>query len=243
MDLAKIERVYTSYAKIYDRIFGKVFHEGRQSIIQNLNAQPDEKILEVGVGTGLALPMYPRHCQIVGIDFSEGMLDQAKQKAAEHQMSHVQLHRMDAGEMEFEDDSFDTVVAAYVVTAVPDYRLVVSEMIRVCRPGGRIIMLNHFANDNKVIAAVERVLSPLTKHLGWRTDLALQTVLDGTPLYVARKQNVNPLRLWALVECVNKKNVNGKTHINGVKNGNGAAAYSHINGARLSEQASGQALG
>ena len=84
MDLAKIERVYTSYAKIYDRIFGKVFHEGRQSIIQNLNAQPHEKILEVGVGTGLALPMYPRHCQIVGIDFSEGMLDQAKQRAAEH---------------------------------------------------------------------------------------------------------------------------------------------------------------
>ena len=99
MDLAKVERVYTSYAKIYDRIFGKVFHEGRQSVIRNLNVQPDEKILEVGIGTGLALPMYPRHCQIVGIDFSEGMLDQAKQKAAEHQMGHVQLHRMDAGAM------------------------------------------------------------------------------------------------------------------------------------------------
>ncbi|HSQ91573.1 MAG TPA: methyltransferase domain-containing protein, partial [Nitrospiraceae bacterium] len=138
MDLAKVERVYTSYAKIYDRIFGKVFHEGRQSVIRNLNVQPDEKILEVGIGTGLALPMYPRHCHIVGIDFSEGMLDQAKQKAAEHQMDHVQLHRMDAGAMEFKDDSFDTVVAAYVVTAVPDYRKVVSEMIRVCRPGGRI---------------------------------------------------------------------------------------------------------
>ena len=243
MDLAKVERVYTSYAKIYDRIFGKVFHEGRQSIIQNLNAQPHEKILEVGVGTGLALPMYPRHCQIVGIDFSEGMLDQAKQKAAEHQMSHVELHRMDAGAMEFKDDSFDTVVAAYVVTAVPDYRRVVSEMIRVCRPGGRIIMLNHFANDNKVIAAMEKVLSPLTKHLGWRTDLALQTVLDGTPLHVARKQQVNPFRLWALVECVNKKNVNGKTHVNGVKNGNGAVGFAHINASRLSEQASGQALG
>ena len=153
MDLAKVERVYTSYAKVYDRIFGKVFHEGRQSIIQNLNVQPHEKILEVGVGTGLALPMYPRHCQIVGIDFSEGMLDQAKQKAAEHRMDHVELHRMDAGEMEFKDDSFDTVVAAYVVTAVPDYRKVVSEMIRVCRPDGRIIMLNHFSNDNKAIAA------------------------------------------------------------------------------------------
>ena len=77
MDLAKVERVYTSYAKIYDRIFGRVFHEGRESAIRNLNVQPDEKILEVGIGTGLALPLYPRHCRIVGIDFSEGMLDQA----------------------------------------------------------------------------------------------------------------------------------------------------------------------
>ncbi|THJ22850.1 MAG: methyltransferase domain-containing protein [Nitrospira sp. CG24E] len=242
MDLAKIERVYTSYAKIYDRIFGKVFHEGRQSIIQNLNAQPHEKILEVGVGTGLALPMYPRHCQIVGIDFSEGMLDQAKQRAAEHRMDHVQLHRMDAGAMEFKDDSFDTVVAAYVVTAVPDYRKVVSEMIRVCRPGGRIIMLNHFSNDNKAIAAIEKVLSPITKNLGWRTDLALHTVLEGTPLHVARKQSVNPFRLWALVECVNEKYVNGKAHVNGVKSGNGAAAFAHLNGTRLPEPAPGQAL-
>jgi phosphatidylethanolamine/phosphatidyl-N-methylethanolamine N-methyltransferase len=243
MDLAKVERVYTSYAKIYDRIFGKVFHEGRQSVIRNLDVQPDEEILEVGIGTGLALPMYPRHCRIVGIDFSEGMLAQAKQRAAEYRMDHVQLHRMDAGAMEFKDDSFDTVVAAYVVTAVPDYRKVVSEMIRVCRPGGRIIMLNHFANDNKIIAAIEKVLSPITKNLGWRTDLALQTVLEGTPLQVARKQNVNPMRLWALVECVNGKNVNGKTHLNGVKNGNGAVAFAHINGTRLPEHAGGQALG
>jgi len=243
MELAKIERVYTSYARIYDQIFGKVFNEGRESAIRNLNVQPDERILEVGIGTGLALPMYPRHCQIVGIDFSEGMLNKAKQRAAEHRMDHVELHRMDAAVMKFRDDSFDTVVAAYVVTAVPDYRKVVSEMIRVCRPGGRIIMLNHFSNDNKVIAAIEKVISPFTKHLGWRTDLALKTVLDGTPLHVARKQNVNPLQLWALVECVNEKNVNGKTHINGVKNGNVGAAYAHINGTHLSEHANGQALG
>jgi phosphatidylethanolamine/phosphatidyl-N-methylethanolamine N-methyltransferase len=122
MDLKKIERVYTSYAGIYDHVFGKVFHEGRESAVRNLNVQPNEKILEVGIGTGLALPMYPRHCEIVGIDFSEGMLEKAKQRAAEQRMSHVQLHRMDAAAMDFPDDSFDTVVAAYVVTAVPDYR-------------------------------------------------------------------------------------------------------------------------
>jgi phosphatidylethanolamine/phosphatidyl-N-methylethanolamine N-methyltransferase len=230
MDLNKIERVYTSYAGFYDRIFGKVFHEGRESVIRNLDVQPDEHILEVGVGTGLALPMYPRHCRIVGIDFSEGMLAKAKEKAEAHRLDHVQLHRMDAGAMEFEDDSFDTVVAAYVVTAVPDYRKVVNEMIRVCRPGGRIIMLNHFSNGNKVIAAVEKVLSPITKHLGWRTDLSLNTVLEGTSLHVARNQKVNPLRLWALVECVNRKNNHGFVNGNGA--GHGTAAYPNGNGAK-----------
>lgn len=230
MDLNKIERVYTSYAGFYDRIFGKVFHEGRESVIRNLDVQPDEHILEVGVGTGLALPMYPRHCRIVGIDFSEGMLAKAREKAEAHRLNHVQLHRMDAGAMEFQDDSFDTVVAAYVVTAVPDYRKVVNEMIRVCRPGGRIIMLNHFSNGNKVIAAVEKVLSPITKHLGWRTDLSLNTVLEGTSLHVARNQKVNPLRLWALVECVNRKNDHGFVNGNGA--GHGTAAYPNGNGAK-----------
>lgn len=230
MDLNKIERVYTSYAGFYDRIFGKVFHEGRESVIRNLDVQPDEHILEVGVGTGLALPMYPRHCRIVGIDFSEGMLAKAREKAEAHRLDHVQLHRMDAGAMEFQDDSFDTVVAAYVVTAVPDYRKVVNEMIRVCRPGGRIIMLNHFSNGNKVIAAVEKVLSPITKHLGWRTDLSLNTVLEGTSLHVARNQKVNPLRLWALVECVNRKNDHGFVNGNGA--GHGTAAYPNGNGAK-----------
>ncbi|MGQ0667178.1 MAG: methyltransferase domain-containing protein [Nitrospiraceae bacterium] len=229
MDLHKIERVYTSYAGFYDQIFGKVFHEGRESAIRNLNVQPNEHILEVGVGTGLALPMYPRHCRIVGIDLSQGMLAKAKERAQAHRLTHVQLHRMDAGAMDFGDDSFDTVVAAYVVTAVPDYRKVVNEMIRVCRPGGRIIMLNHFSNGNKVIAAVEKVISPLTKHLGWRTDLSLNTVLEGTSLQVASKKKVNPLRLWALVECVNGKNGHG--HVKGNGTGHGAANYSNGNGA------------
>lgn len=221
MDLKKVERVYTSYAGVYDRIFGKVFHEGRESAIRNLSLQPNERVLEVGVGTGLALPMYPRHCRIVGIDLSEGMLSKARERAEAEGMDHVELHLMDAGAMHFADDSFDTVVAAYVVTAVPDYRSVVSEMIRVCRPGGRIIMLNHFSNGNKIIAAVEKVISPITKQLGWRTDLSLKTVLEGTTLQVSRKQAVNPMRFWHLVECVNAKpgkGVNGH-HLNG--NGHG----------------------
>jgi phosphatidylethanolamine/phosphatidyl-N-methylethanolamine N-methyltransferase len=206
MDLKKVERVYSTYAGFYDQVFGRIFHESRESAVRNLRITTGERILEVGVGTGLSLPLYPAHCQVVGIDLSDGMLEKARERVRTHRLSHIELSRMDAGAMQFGDNSFDTVMAAYVVTAVPDYRKVMLEMIRVCRPGGRIILLNHFSNGNKLIAAVEKVISPLCKHLGFRTDLALHHVLDGTSLQVARNERVNPLRFWHLVECVNQKN-------------------------------------
>ena len=211
MDTAKIERVYTNYARVYDHIFGKIFRDGREHAVRLLNLAPGERILEVGVGTGLALPCYPRSCEVVGVDLSEGMLAKCRERVQELGLEHVSLMKMDASAMEFEDDSFDAVMAAYVVTAVPDYRKVMLEMIRVCKPGGRIILLNHVSNGNPVINAIEKVLSPFCKHLGWRTDLSLATVLDGTHLTVIHKQKVNPLRFWHLVKCLNEKS-NGNGH-------------------------------
>jgi len=209
MDAAKVERVYSSYAKVYDHIFGKIFHDGREHAVRHLNLSPGERVLEVGVGTGLGLPSYPRSCEIVGIDLSDGMLNKCRQRIDVYGLKQVKVMRMDAGAMEFADDSFDAVMAAYVVTAVPDYRKVMLEMIRVCKPGGRIILLNHFSNGNPLIAAIEKVISPLCKQLGWRTDLSLASVLDGTHLTVIHKQKVNPFRIWHLVKCVNHKSING----------------------------------
>ena len=206
MDLKKVERVYSSYASVYDQTFGKVFQQSREAAVRGLPVQPGDRVLEVGVGTGEALPLYPDHCKILGIDLSENMLEKAHDRVRMHQLNHVALQQMDAGRMNLTDDSFDIVMAAYVVTAVPDYRTVVNEMIRVCKPGGLIVMLNHFSNGNKVIAAVEKFISPLCKHIGFRTDLSLSTVLEGTTLLVKRKEKVNPLRFWHLVECVNQKN-------------------------------------
>ena len=212
MDAARIERVYTNYAKVYDHIFGKIFHDGREHAVRHLNLSTGERVLEVGVGTGLALPFYPRFCEVVGVDLSEGMLAKCRERVQVLGLEHVSLKRMDASAMEFPDDSFDAVMAAYVVTAVPDYRKVMLEMIRVCKPGGCIILLNHFSNGNPVINTIEKILSPFCKHLGWRTDLSLATVLDGTHLTVIHKQKVNPLHFWHLVKCVNQKSPNGNGH-------------------------------
>ena len=206
MDLDKVEKVYTNYAGMYDQTFGRVFQQSRESAVRGLPIQPGDRVLEVGIGTGEALPLYPNYCEILGIDFSEGMLEKAKERIQTHRLTNVSLRRMDAAHMDLESDSFDIVMAAYVVTAVPDYRRVVREMIRVCKPGGRIVMLNHFSNGNKVIDEVEKMISPLCKHIGFRTDLSLNTVLEGTTLVVERKKKVNPLRCWHLVECVNQKN-------------------------------------
>lgn len=205
MDLARVERVYSSYAGVYDRIFGKVFQQSRESAVRRLAVLPGQRVLEVGVGTGLSLALYPRDCRVVGIDISAKMLERASQQVRENGLQHIELQRGDAGSMQFLDDSFDIVVAAYVMTVVPDPRKVALEMIRVCRPGGRIVMLNHFRNRNALLGTLERVLSPLFRQVGFRTDLTLEAVLDGMPLTVTRRDKVKPLLMWHLVECINDK--------------------------------------
>jgi phosphatidylethanolamine/phosphatidyl-N-methylethanolamine N-methyltransferase len=206
MDAARIERVYQAYSKVYDRIFGKVFQDSREVLASSLELRPGSQVLEVGVGTGLVLPLYPSHCRVTGIDLSEGMLAKARERVENLGLSHVAaLERMDASQMTFADDAFDVVVAAYVVTAVPDHRAVMNEMIRVARPGARILLVNHFVNGSGLIAAFERAVSPVCKYIGFRTDLSVGQLLDGLPLEVTRHEKVKPLKLWHLVECRNAK--------------------------------------
>lgn len=200
-----VERVYTTYAAVYDRVWGRVFRESRDAVVRNLNLNPGERVLEVGVGTGLCLPLYPQSCAITGIDVSEGMLEKAHIRVREHGLTNVTLLNMDAGDMSFADSSFDVVIAAYVVTAVPDYRKLMSEMVRVSRPGGRLILLNHFVQDSRIIAAVEKAISPICARIGFRTDLSVDEVINGWPLVKERDQRVKPLGWWHVVECINAK--------------------------------------
>jgi phosphatidylethanolamine/phosphatidyl-N-methylethanolamine N-methyltransferase len=205
IDREQIERVYSNYAGVYDRVFGRVFQDSREAVVRNLKVEPGERVLEVGVGTGLCLPLYPPNCDITAIDVSQPMLEKAAARVKEHGLTNVKLLKMDAGEMDFPDSSFDTVIAAYVVTAVPDYRKLMKEMIRVSRVGGRLILLNHFTQEHPIVAAVEKAISPICTRIGFRTDLSVDEVINGWPLIKERDQRVKPLGMWHVVECTNNK--------------------------------------
>ncbi|HTU02115.1 MAG TPA: methyltransferase domain-containing protein, partial [Candidatus Sulfotelmatobacter sp.] len=134
MDYQTIKRAYAILSPVYDFLFDKIFHPGRVRAIDLLEIKPGDRVLEVGVGTGLNLPLYPRSCSVMGVDISEEMLKKARQRVDELGLSQVRLEVMDASNLTFPDNSFDHVIATYVISAVPDPVKTLLEMQRVCRP-------------------------------------------------------------------------------------------------------------
>src|SRR4026209_3000934 len=147
-----VEGVYDKLAKVYDLTFGPTLHPGRLQAIQRMDIQPDERVLEVGVGTGINLSLYPKNCTVTGIDFSESMLEIARERVVRKDIQNVRLLQMDAADLKFADNSFDIVYAPYLISVVPDPVKVAQEMYRVCRPGGLIIILNHFLSANALLS-------------------------------------------------------------------------------------------
>ena len=205
MSVKHIESVYDSYAWIYDLVFGKVFQSGRERAPVLLKLFPGAKLLEVGVGTGLSFPLCSRHVEFTGIDLSQKMLDRAHKRVATLGLPNIQLAKMDATTLEFPDDSFDRVLAAYFISTVPDPVRVIQEMKRVCRPGGYLLFLNHFHSDNAFVRVFEKALSPLFYRLGFKTDLDLWNLMDDAGLEVDRLENIDFLGHWKAVRCLNRK--------------------------------------
>jgi phosphatidylethanolamine/phosphatidyl-N-methylethanolamine N-methyltransferase len=197
-----VEGVYDKLAKVYDLIFGPTLHPGRLRAIQRMGIQPGERVLEVGVGTGINVSLYPAHCLVTGIDFSGSMLEKARERAARKGILNVRLLQMDAADLKFADDSFDIVYAPYLISVVPDPVRVAQEMRRVCRPGGRIIFLNHFQSPNPVLSRIERLISPFTIHIGFKSDLDLPAFLAQADLQPVSIEKVNVPRIWSLVTSV-----------------------------------------
>jgi phosphatidylethanolamine/phosphatidyl-N-methylethanolamine N-methyltransferase len=197
-----VEGVYDKLAKVYDLFFGPTLHPGRLQAIQRMNIQAGERVLEVGVGTGINLSLYPRDCTITGIDFSSSMLEKARERAARKELQNIRLLQMDAADLKFADNAFDIVYAPYLISVVPDTLQVAREMRRVCRPGGRIIFLNHFLSPNALLSRTERLISPFTIHIGFKADLDLPAFLAQSELQPVSIEKVNVPRIWSLVTCV-----------------------------------------
>jgi len=197
-----VEAVYDKLAKVYDVTFGPTLHPGRLRAIERMDIQSGERVLEVGVGTGINLSLYPKNCSVVGIDFSGRMLEIARERAARKDVRNVRLLQMDAADLKFADDSFDIVYAPYVISVVPDPVKVAHEMRRVCRPGGRIIVLNHFLSPNAIVSRIERLISPFTIHIGFKADLDLPAFLAQAELRPQSIEKVNVPKIWSLVTVI-----------------------------------------
>jgi len=197
-----VNSVYDKLAKVYDFTFGPTLHPGRVQAIQRMGVQSGDRILEVGVGTGINAGLYPRDCAVTGIDLSSSMLEKAHDRIARKEIRNVRLLEMDASDMAIENNSFDIVYAPYLISVVPDPVAVAREMRRVCRPGGRIVILNHFRSSNGFVAWVERAISPFTVHIGFKSDLDLPAFLAQAELSPVSIEKVNIPRIWSLVTCV-----------------------------------------
>jgi phosphatidylethanolamine/phosphatidyl-N-methylethanolamine N-methyltransferase len=201
-----VVQAYRRYARYYDLVFGAVFHPGRKTAIEHLHCHTGDRILEVGVGTGLSLGLYPSGVKVVGVDLSEEMLDRAKSRVELEKLMTVEgLFCMDAQKMTFPDDSFDKVVAMYVATVVPDVKQFMSEIRRVCKPGGQIVFLNHFQNKNPIIRRGETLIQPLAKYLGFHPDFPLSEFLEQTNFKITTAVPVNLLDYWTVLVGQNDK--------------------------------------
>lgn len=200
---ALVQRAYDRLAKVYDFFFGAILQPGRVRAVRSIASRPGLRVLELGIGTGLTVPLYPRDWCIVGVDLSAAMLLQARKRITDHGIeSSVHLLQADGAHLPFDAESFDVVLVPYVMSVVPDPIGVGRELRRVCRPSGQIILLNHFLSQDSLGAKLERWISPLTTRIGFRTDLSLQWLLSGAGLRSIAVSEVNVPPLWKLVTCI-----------------------------------------
>ena len=205
LEKRQVQRAYELYAPVYDFIFDWIFSPGRAAAVKLLDLQRSDSVLEVGIGTGLNLPLYPATTQLTGIDLSQEMLDKAVERVQSLAMPNVTLKVMDATSLDFGDNEFDKAVATYTISAVPDPVAVLREMRRVVKPGGVIVIMNHFRSERRVMGWLEDLVAPVCTRLGWKSNLALKPLLAQVGLEPELVAKANMFNGWRLVKCVNRK--------------------------------------
>jgi len=199
-------KLYSELAPLYDKVFGKILYSRLERVIEDLDIPPGAKILEVGAGTGTSFPAYPTHCEITGVDLAPDMLARARQKIQENGWSHFKVLEMDALDLQFPDNAFDYVMAFHVVTVVPDPVRMIAEANRVCKPGGRIVIVNHFTSEVPLLGTLTQALDPITRWLGWRTDLKLKPFIETSNLKVEKIYKLNKTSLYTVLLFRKEKN-------------------------------------
>jgi phosphatidylethanolamine/phosphatidyl-N-methylethanolamine N-methyltransferase len=199
LDETAVRSAYRRWAPVYDHTFGSFSNAGRQNAVEIIN-RGQGRVLEVGVGTGLSLPRYASHLDIVGIDLAPEMLEKARERVATDGLDHVSgLHEMDAEQLAFANGSFDTVVAMYVMTVVPDPERVMSELARVVKPGGQVLLVNHFSQDDGVRGFVERRMAPFADQLGWHPLFDLSRVMGCENLKLVERRSLRPMGIFTML--------------------------------------------
>lgn len=201
-----MEKLYSFYSPFYDYVFGLLLGPGRRRAFDYLRHRPYQRILEIGIGPGSTLEFYPPTSRVVGIDISESMIKQARKKASRiNSGKQYEFHVMDACNLEFPDDSFDVVLAAYVITTVSDPVKVCQEMLRVVKPGGQIIAINHSRCQNAShLGRIEDIMAPLFVRIGFTTDLDVIGVMENTGIVVEQAVRCNLMNTGRII-VANKK--------------------------------------
>ncbi len=199
MDENAVRDAYRRWAPVYDYTFGFVSTAGRRHAVELINASTG-KVLEVGVGTGLSLPEYKSHLDITGIDLAPEMLEKARERVAAEGLKNVSgLREMDASDLQFPDASFDSVVAMYVITVVPDPEKVMRELARVVKPGGQVMLVNHFSQDDGVRGWVERRMAPFADLVGWHSVFDVSRVMVCEDLKLVERSALRPWGLFTMM--------------------------------------------
>ena len=200
MEMLAVHKSYARWAPIYDHTFGAITNAGRRRVAAQVNARGG-RLLEVGVGTGMSLRFYEPSLRVTGIDASRDMLKKAREKVQVEGYTHIEaLAEMDARAMDFADDSFDHVVALHIMSVVPEPKRDLAELARVCKPGGSVYIVNHFARDKGFLSVVEKVTAPLDSILGWHSDFQRAVVMGCPALRLVSEENLPPLGLMTMLQ-------------------------------------------
>ncbi len=201
MGTEQVQAAYSRWSKVYDWTFGPLLSGARRRAVAMLDLQPGDSVLEVGVGTGLSLFLVPEGCRFTGVDFSRAMLEKALPRLHDSRLRcEAALVEADGSRLPFADATFDAAIAPFVVSAAPHPVALLHDMSRVCRPGAKLIVLNHFSPRNPLLAAIERGLSKVTAAtLGFHADFPLEPLFDRAQIRVEDVRRVTPVGSWYAV--------------------------------------------